>query len=739
MRRLARRRRGRRSIGFVALAAAIVVLSLTASRGTGQDEGAAGPGEAKAVPEPPFAAVFHPRVPELLKVGMATDRSRVRLPCCQGRLLVQSGGKALGAETALTIEPSAEVAARAHYRIQVAALKDERQAARLAESLERRLDEPAESIFDAGTDLYRVRVGRYDSRLEAETVERELKRDGLDAWIVSERAELSRSAFRVVHGASESEFDGRWLSIRRSDDVGITIDGGRYRGRILLYLNDRGLLNVINELSLEEYLRGVVPKEMGPEVYANLEALKAQTVAARTYTVRNLGEFDGEGYDICATPRCQVFGGMSVEHPLSDRAVAETAGEVLVYRGEIVDALYSSSCGGHTENVEVIFPLKHHPYLRGVPCPESGVEPLAGSLELGTPFVEGLMRRLLPAEPGSDPRRAAEARLRRLAELAGLAVGRGELASLDRSDVRRFVGALFDLVLDARLFTSGDEAALLLDDPPPEWTSDDLRLAVYLDRTGLLTAPYEGEMTAAELDEMLFHLSLYLGVLETRQASYLSRGDDVISLRRAGSTETFAWSPRVATFRGGEYGPRGAPLLLRPGDPVALYLRGEEVVALVQEIDAEVAPGTPGSSVRTWRRTHSDSYLRRLVAERYPEIDFAAFEILERGVSGRVGRLRLVGRDGRSLEVEGLAVRWTLDLPDTLFTTRRVTPEGREPGWLFTGRGHGHGVGMCQLGAYGMGVRGGGYRDILSHYYSGVSLARLELVESAQAVGPGGR
>jgi stage II sporulation protein D len=95
----------------------------------------------------------------------------------------------------------------------------------------------------------------------------------------------------------------------------------------------------------------VVPDEMGLAVYDELEALKAQAVAARTYAVRNLGEFAEEGYDICATPRCQVYGGVEDEHPLSDRAVQETAGEVLLFAGQPIDALYSSTCGGHTENV----------------------------------------------------------------------------------------------------------------------------------------------------------------------------------------------------------------------------------------------------------------------------------------------------------------------------------------------------------------------------------------------------
>jgi stage II sporulation protein D len=152
-------------------------------------------------------------------------------------------------------------------------------------------------------------------------------------------------------------------------------------------------------------------------------------------------------------------------------------------------------------------------------------------------------------------------------------------------------------------------------------------------------------------------------------------------------------------------------------------------VGLVQRVDGEVPAGTPGDKVKTWHRTHPDSHLREMVAARYPEIDFGGFEVLERGISGRAKRMRLEGRDGSSVEVEGLAIRWTLDLPDTLFTARRVSPAGREPGWLFTGRGHGHGVGMCQLGAFGMGLRGKGYREILAHYYSDLELVALKLVD----------
>ena len=87
--------------------------------------------------------------------------------------------------------------------------------------------------------------------------------------------------------------------------------------------------------------------------------------------------------------------------------------------------------------------------------------------------------------------------------------------------------------------------------------------------------------------------------------------------------------------------------------------------------------------------------------------------------------MRLTGAAGETVDVEGLPIRWMLDLPDTLFTAERTSSRGGEKGWLFSGRGWGHGVGMCQVGAFGMARRGHGYADILDHYYTGLELKKL--------------
>ncbi|MFQ5349849.1 MAG: SpoIID/LytB domain-containing protein, partial [Thermoanaerobaculia bacterium] len=354
-------------------------------------------------------------VPERLRVGLATDLPSVEVPCCGVEVVGEAGQRPLAVVAAILVEPDVDSVAAGAYRLQVAALKDEQQAKGLAARLESMVSSEADVVFDAGSDLYRVRVGRHASREEAERQKQQLSAAGVEsAFVISEAAAMAEPAMRLTQGGRTVRVVGHWLAFRPTGTHGVRLALGRYRGRILVHLNQRGTLNLINEVDFEDYLRGVVPREMGPEIFDSLEALKAQTVAARTYTLRNLGEFAGEGYDICATPRCQVYGGMDVEHPLSDQAVRETAGEVLLHEDQLVDARYSSTCGGHTEDMRVIFPERDDPYLKGVPCLEAGVDGLAGDLPRGRVFPEALTRRLLPASSATSPR-ALAARFEHLA------------------------------------------------------------------------------------------------------------------------------------------------------------------------------------------------------------------------------------------------------------------------------------------------------------------------------------
>jgi stage II sporulation protein D len=710
--------------------------------------GAAGTGQAGATRqalrvEPVGEAV--PVTPILLKVGVASDLPAVSLPCCEAGLRLSVGGKVVAAVSSIRVEPAAAGAQAGIYRLQVAALRDERQAQDLARRLERDTGQPGDAHFDAGIDLYRVRIGRYTTREAADSDLRRLSSIGVTgAFVVYEGGSVSEPAMRVTQGDMSAVYPGRWLAIDPAGEGGIRVQGHRYRGRILVYLNDRDTLNLIDELPVEEYLRGVVPSEMGPEQYRQLEALKAQAVAARTYTLRNLGEFSREGYDICATPRCQVYGGMDVEHPLSDRAVSETAGQVLIYGGQLVDALYSSTCGGHTEDVKVMFPLKEdEPYLKGVPCMEEGMVRLEGDLPAGIPFPAGLTRRLLPTfATGATPVMELASRIEHLALLAGLpAPDNDRLTSLDRRQVTRFVSSSFDLALDAKVLLAPQDIAYLIKEPPSDWSAEDRRRAAYLAKSGLLTGSPDQPLREDEVERMLLALAEMLQVVRREQVSFLSLIDGTLTVRSGKEDRTLAMPERLATFRKRGTELTAAGLALVPGDNLTLFWQDTHLLAAVQEVNLEGVAFDRTSPYSSWSRYHSDSQLATNIGTRFPGLGFRSFEILERGASGRVGKIRIDGEDGRTAEVDGLAVRWTLDVPDTLFTAKRLAPPRREAGWLFTGRGWGHGVGLCQVGAYGMAQRGHTYREILYHYYSGVELSRvrLEPVPSQKDAGQGGR
>ena len=90
-----------------------------------------------------------------------------------------------------------------------------------------------------------------------------------------------------------------------------------YRGRIEVFTNTRGNLTVVNELGLEDYVKGVVANELSPGGYPAIEALKAQAIAARTYALKNRGQFMAQGFDILPTTRSQVYRGLTSEQPLS--------------------------------------------------------------------------------------------------------------------------------------------------------------------------------------------------------------------------------------------------------------------------------------------------------------------------------------------------------------------------------------------------------------------------------------
>ncbi len=123
--------------------------------------------------------------------------------------------------------------------------------------------------------------------------------------------------------------------------------------------------NVTRELPLEEYLVGVLAAESSVE--NEIEALKAQAVASRSFALKNLGRHAREGYDFCSTTHCQRFASPKAKGAILKRAVEETSGTILADPlGNIIDAYFHAACGGMTANIETLWGVPAPSYLRGV-------------------------------------------------------------------------------------------------------------------------------------------------------------------------------------------------------------------------------------------------------------------------------------------------------------------------------------------------------------------------------------
>ncbi len=138
-----------------------------------------------------------------------------------------------------------------------------------------------------------------------------------------------------------------------------------YPGSILFRATN-GKLDAINSVDVEDYLRGVVPYEIGKLDSSRIEALKAQAVAARTYAYKHFNSREAMGFDVFADTKDQVYKGLESATALTDAAVKATAGVVMTYNGEFIIAYYHSTCGGITETLAT-WNRADLPYLKSVP------------------------------------------------------------------------------------------------------------------------------------------------------------------------------------------------------------------------------------------------------------------------------------------------------------------------------------------------------------------------------------
>lgn len=181
---------------------------------------------------------------------------------------------------------------------------------------------------------------------------------------------VSRNKVKFEAGGNSTEDISREFN---SDEGGClavaadtkTLGKACYPGSIL-FRNTNGKLDAINSVDVEDYLRGVVPYEIGKLDSSRIEALKAQAVAARTYAYKHFNSRESVGFDVYADTKDQVYKGLESATPLTDAAVKATAGVVMTYGGEFIIAYYHSTCGGITETLAT-WNRADLPYLKSVP------------------------------------------------------------------------------------------------------------------------------------------------------------------------------------------------------------------------------------------------------------------------------------------------------------------------------------------------------------------------------------
>jgi stage II sporulation protein D len=223
------------------------------------------------------------------------------------------------------------------------------------------------------------------------------------------RARLKGSNVRLEK-ASGSSITSCGDALKATPRKHIEIGGdGTYRGK-LVARSAAGALNVINAVGLDDYIQGVIPGEV-PASWPSA-ALRAQAVAARSYALAT--DANGAGFDQYDDTRSQVYAGVGVETPSTNKAARQTDNEVVKYKGEVIPTFFFSSSGGRTENVEYGFSGgTPQPYLKSVKDPYDDASPLHTWREtfsrkemedkLGS-LVEGKLQAIKVTKRGASPR-----------------------------------------------------------------------------------------------------------------------------------------------------------------------------------------------------------------------------------------------------------------------------------------------------------------------------------------------
>jgi stage II sporulation protein D len=739
----------------------------------------------------------------LIRIGLSTNASSVTITTGDSSLVAFSPDEPQKYLSTTRVS----VAARSYrppeieeYRIEFQNLPTQADAAALAKDIREATGETALASIDIKTNTWKVWVGSIKpSQEEADELKAKLAaKEFDDAVVVVEKktivtpeaaalaAQLKtagksevRSLIRttgastatpvvgtvdpslrevIVSGASDA---AKYSSLKtvafgslneRANPV--RLNGKAYRGKIEVFVNSRGRLTVVNVVPLEDYLLGVVPSELG---LPQLEAQKAQAVAARTYAIANIGNYGNKGFDMVPTVYSQVYKGVSIETQMGTLAVRQTSGIVATYHGKPINAYYTSTCGGRTEDGGNIFD-KGESYLKGVEC----------SLEGRRHFETFLVKTLRTPAKIRDEGNLELVRLMSLFAANGFNLSTSQMTDSwfeeapNESEIANWVNNLatrFGKPFPAvnRDTAKPAELARILTSLiyPPDFTDtmlteSDINYQLSFDDAGEIPKERRAEIAILLRDgyfaihpdltlkpNRAFSRAKVLRLIrqiyekkkwmpEMLRAEAKPTADGKLILKSGKSEKQISVRPDVFLFR--EFGGSLHPVR------EATLVGGEQVRYQLDALGAvkylEISPTTlPTTAERMspwvyWNKNLSASALQSRLSRYVPGIGtLYDINIKKRGSSRRPVELEIVGSNGVKT-LKGGKIRSALRLPEQLFVMNKRYNGARVVSYTFTGRGWGHGVGMCQYGAFGLAKQGVKYDEIIKHYYTGVDLTR---------------
>jgi len=738
----------------------------------------------------------------MIRIGLSTNSSSVSITTTDSSLVAASPDEPnkILATTRVT------VSARAYrppeienYRIEFQNLPSQNDANTMAFEIREATGETALTSLDTASNTWKIWVGSVkESTIDADELKAKLAEKGFDdaVVVVEKKTVISDDAIAlsqqlktagtsevrslikptgssqpnpnaavasnlrevIVNGPSEPAKYSSLKSVafgsvnERLNPV--KLNGKAYRGKIEVFVNARGSLTVVNVVPLEDYLLGVVPAELG---LPQLEAQKAQAVAARTYAVANIGTYGKQGFDMVPTIWSQVYKGVSIETKMGTQAVLATRGIVATYEGKPIMAYFTSTCGGRTEDGGNIFD-KGEPYLKGVECSIEGhrhFEPFLvktsrqpaklrdeGNLELvrlmsqlasnGFQLSTGQMTddwfEDVPTEsemsnwlnniagrfgktyPNVDKNTARPVELARI--IAGFIYAAGYADTmLTDSDINYQLS--FDDAAEIPKERRADVALLLRDG----------YFTIHPDLTLKPNRPFT-RARMLRLIRQIYEKKKWM--TESLSATTKASVDGKLVLKSGKTEKQLVVRPDVFLFR--EFGATMYPVR------EAALVGGEAVNYQLDALGAvkylEIKPSdTPTTAENMspwvyWNKSLSSGEVQSRLS-RYVRGIGTLFDVNVKkvGYSRRPVEFEIVGSNGVKI-LKGGKIRSALRLPEQLFVMNKRYSGSTVSGYTFTGRGWGHGVGMCQYGAFGLAKMGVKFDEIIKHYYTGVDLTK---------------